>query len=46
VADWFELDGHVPYMMQVYPIREEKRPQIPAVTHADGTGRLRDGGAP
>jgi carbamoyltransferase len=27
-------------MMQVYPIREEKRSQIPAVTHVDGTGRL------
>jgi carbamoyltransferase len=40
VADWFELDGDVPYMMQVYPIREEKRPLIPAVTHVDGTGRL------
>ncbi len=40
VADWFELDGDVPYMMQVYPIRDEKRSQIPAVTHVDGTGRL------
>ena len=40
VADWFELDGDVPYMMQVYPIRAEKRPLIPAATHADGTGRL------
>lgn len=40
VADWFELDGDVPYMMQVYPIRTEKRPLIPAVTHVDGTGRL------
>ncbi|MBM5784710.1 MAG: carbamoyltransferase [Cyanobacteria bacterium K_DeepCast_35m_m1_288] len=40
VADWFELDGDVPYMMQVYPIREEKRPLIPAVTHVDGSGRL------
>jgi len=40
VAAWFELDGDVPYMMQVYPIREEKRPLIPAVTHVDGTGRL------
>jgi carbamoyltransferase len=27
-------------MMQVYPIREERRPQIPAVTHVDGSGRL------
>jgi carbamoyltransferase len=40
VADWFCLDGDVPFMMQVYPIREEKRSLIPAVTHVDGTGRL------
>ena len=40
VREWFELDGDVPYMMQVYPIREEKRPLIPAVCHVDGTGRL------
>jgi len=40
VADWFSLDGDVPFMMQVYPIREEKRSLIPAVTHVDGTGRL------
>ena len=40
VADWFEEDGDVPFMMQVYQIRDEKRPQIPAVTHVDGSGRL------
>ena len=27
-------------MMQVLPVREEKRPLIPAVTHVDGSGRL------
>jgi carbamoyltransferase len=40
VHDWFEIDGDVPFMMQVYPIRPEKQQQIPAVTHVDGTGRL------
>ena len=40
VAEWFEEDGDVPFMMQVYQIREEKRAQIPAVTHVDGSGRL------
>jgi carbamoyltransferase len=40
VADWFEEDGDVPFMMQVYQIREEKRSLIPAVTHVDGSGRL------
>jgi len=40
VADWFEIDAEVPFMMKVFQIREEKRAQIPAVTHADGSGRL------
>jgi len=40
VPDWFELDSDVPFMMQVYPIRAERRAQIPAVTHVDGSGRL------
>ncbi|MEB3255080.1 MAG: carbamoyltransferase C-terminal domain-containing protein [Synechococcaceae cyanobacterium] len=40
VPEWFELDGEVPFMMQVYPIRAEKRSLIPAVTHVDGSGRL------
>jgi carbamoyltransferase len=40
VTDWFEEDGDVPFMMQVYQIREEKRSAIPAVTHVDGSGRL------
>ena len=29
-----------PFMIQVYPVRPEKRAVIPAVTHVDGTGRL------
>jgi len=40
VAGWFEEDGDVPFMMQVYQIQKEKRALIPAVTHADGSGRL------
>ena len=40
VADWFEKDDDVPFMMKVFSIRPEKRKQIPAVTHVDGTGRL------
>jgi carbamoyltransferase len=27
-------------MVQVYPVRSEKRAMIPAVTHVDGSGRL------
>jgi carbamoyltransferase len=29
-----------PFMIQVYPVRPEKRSVIPAVTHVDGSGRL------
>lgn len=40
VSEWFEQDDDVPFMMQVFPIRQEKRSIILAVTHVDGTGRL------
>jgi carbamoyltransferase len=40
VPEWFEQDHDVPFMMQVFQIREDKRAQIPAVTHVDGSGRL------
>jgi carbamoyltransferase len=30
----------VPFMMKVFQIQELKRQEIPAVTHADGSGRL------
>jgi carbamoyltransferase len=40
VADWFEENGAVPFMMQVFQIRPQKRALIPAVTHVDGSGRL------
>jgi carbamoyltransferase len=30
----------VKYMEQVYPVKQEKRGEVPAVVHADGTGRL------
>ena len=40
VLDWFEEDDDVPFMMEVFQIKEKKRAQIPAVTHVDGSGRL------
>lgn len=39
-SDFFEIDYPSPFMVMAYKIREEKRDQIPAVTHGDGTGRL------
>lgn len=40
VNEWFETDYDVPFMLQVFQIREEKRSEIPAVTHVNGSGRL------
>lgn len=40
VPEYFEVTDIVPFMEKVFPIRQDKRPLIPAVTHADGTGRL------
>jgi carbamoyltransferase len=40
--DWFDLDPkvRVPFMERVYMVRPERRAQIGAVTHVDGSGRL------
>lgn len=40
VGEWFEEEDAVPFMMQVFQVRKDKRAQIPAVTHVDGSGRL------
>lgn len=40
VGDWFEEEDAVPFMMQVFQIKESKRVELPAVTHVDGSGRL------
>ncbi len=40
VGEYFEQTHPAPTMLMVYQIREEKRSQIPAVTHVDGSGRL------
>jgi carbamoyltransferase len=40
VPEYFEVLDQVPFMEKVFPIKNEKQHLIPAVTHADGTGRL------
>lgn len=39
-ADYFEQSHPAPTMLMVYQIRPERRAEIPAVTHVDGSGRL------
>ena len=38
--EWFEKGKPSPFMLMAYPVRPEKRTEIPAPTHVDGTGRL------
>jgi carbamoyltransferase len=38
--DYFVGGVPDPFMLQVYPVRADKRSVIPAVTHVDGSGRL------
>ena len=38
--DYFVGAVHDPFMLQVYPVREDKRALLPAITHVDGSGRL------
>ena len=40
INEYFIGAVHDPFMIQVYPVRPEKRCVIPAVTHVDGSGRL------
>jgi len=40
VGEYFEQTHPAPTMLMVYQIKPEKRAEIPAVTHVDGTGRL------
>ena len=40
VNEYFEVTDVVPFMEKVFPVKKEKHSLIPAVTHADGTGRL------
>lgn len=39
-SDYFEGVVRSPFMTEVYPVRQDKRSVIPAVTHVDGTARV------
>jgi len=40
VPEWFETVDEVPFMAQVFVVKEGQRGRIPAVVHVDGTARL------
>jgi len=40
VGDYFEQEHPAPTMLMVYQIKPERRAEVPAVTHVDGSGRL------
>jgi carbamoyltransferase len=40
VGDYFEQTHPAPTMLMVYQVKPERREEIPAVTHVDGSGRL------
>ncbi|MCI5134340.1 MAG: carbamoyl transferase [Candidatus Electrothrix sp. AW2] len=40
VGEWFTYDHEAPYMLFVFDVKEEKRSQVPGITHVDGSGRL------
>lgn len=40
VGDWFERGTPSPAMLLIDRVRRERRAQVPAITHHDGTGRL------
>ena len=40
LAEWFDCGYPSPFMLLVYDVLPEKRAQVPAITHVDGTGRV------
>lgn len=39
-ADWFEGVGASPFMLEAHPVRPERKAQVPAIVHVDGTARV------
>jgi carbamoyltransferase len=40
VSEWFDFEGESPFMLLVPEVREQRRAQVPAITHVDGTARV------
>jgi carbamoyltransferase len=39
-SSWFENAQYSPFMLFVYPVKDDKAEKIPAVRHVDGTARI------
>ncbi|MDP3921734.1 MAG: carbamoyltransferase C-terminal domain-containing protein [Candidatus Omnitrophota bacterium] len=40
-ANYFDMDvGSSPFMLMVFPVKEDKKTLLPAITHVDGTARV------
>lgn len=39
-GEWFDNASYSPFMLFVYPVKEDKADKIPAVRHTDGTARI------
>jgi carbamoyltransferase len=37
--DWLKMEGQSPYMLRIAPVRPDRRADVPAVVHVDGTTR-------
>jgi carbamoyltransferase len=40
VSEYFPITHRTPFMLEVFPFREEAKDIVPSVVHVDGTGRL------
>ena len=41
-TDWFDLLAPSPFMLLVTTVKADKRDQVPAITHVDGTARVQE----
>ncbi len=39
-SEWFDMEGRNAYMLQVVPVRPERRERVPAIVHVDGSARV------